>query len=763
MEETLYGTVTKVTYYNSETNFGVVRIKLDYKDQHLVKYREMLFSNLLTVTCNFDRSPIVDEEYEFVGEFVTNQYGIQFKAKSFFRRNASTLEGVVAFLSSELFPGIGKVAATRVFEALGKDCINLIEKNPDFIDQVEGLNAKQKETLKTNIVGLERQKRELLKLLELGITMNSALKLLKSLGENAYETIKENPYCLIDRVEGFGFRRADRIAQELGVPKNSPRRFEALTYYLLREYCYRTGNVFLESDELLNYISNEINREETLFCLEDFNLVLKNLAVNKKIIVDEEKNVYLFSLYLSENILAQKVKEFLNYENKGGYNINEIENIIKKIQEKDGIIYTEKQKEAIIKTLLEPIVIITGGPGTGKSTIIKAIIEAIIELAPNELISEKIALLAPTGRAAKRLNEVCRFPAQTIHRFLGYEGHGIFKFGSDAKTDAKVVIVDEFSMVDVNLAARLFSSLENDTKIVLIGDVDQLPSVEPGEVLADLIASKEIKTVRLDRIHRQSSDSTIISLAHSVNRGYLEDDILMKQEDRNFIRLEDNNIIPGILKTVEQAILKGMDLIKDIQVLVPLYKGEIGIHAINQKLQERFNPGNGMEIKNMNRVFRVNDKVIQLVNRSEKRVMNGDIGYVLSLNQEDDEYQGLTVMYDFGPVDYKLDELEDLAHAYAISIHKSQGSEYDLVIMPFSYKYYVMLKRKLIYTGITRAKKYLVMLGNLDAFRFGIRDIETKRKTKLSEKIKNGFDLISDSEFEEINQLENLSPYDFMD
>ncbi|HEY8395801.1 MAG TPA: helix-hairpin-helix domain-containing protein, partial [Bacilli bacterium] len=402
MEETLYGTVTKVTYYNSETNFGVVRIKLDYKDQHLVKYREMLFSNLLTVTCNFDRSPIVDEEYEFVGEFVTNQYGIQFKAKSFFRRNASTLEGVVAFLSSELFPGIGKVAATRVFEALGKDCINLIEKNPDFINQVEGLNAKQKETLKTNIVGLERQKRELLKLLELGITMNSALKLFKSLGENAYETIKENPYCLIDRVEGFGFRRADRIAQELGVPKNSPRRFEALTYYLLREYCYRTGNVFLESDELLNYISNEINREETLFCLEDFNLVLKNLAVNKKIIVDEEKNVYLFSLYLSENILAQKVKEFLNYENKGGYNINEIENIIKKIQEKDGIIYTEKQKEAIIKTLLEPIVIITGGPGTGKSTIIKAIIETIIELAPNELISEKIALLAPTGRAAKR-------------------------------------------------------------------------------------------------------------------------------------------------------------------------------------------------------------------------------------------------------------------------------------------------------------------------------------------------------------------------
>ena len=267
--------------------------------------------------------------------------------------------------------------------------------------------------------------------------------------------------------------------------------------------------------------------------------------------------------------------------------------------------------------------IITGGPGTGKSTIIKAIIEAILELEPSEVISERIALLAPTGRAAKRLNEVCRFPAQTIHRFLGFEGQGIFRFGPEAKTDAKIVIIDEFSMVDLNLAARLFSSLENEAKIILIGDVDQLPSVEPGEVLADLIASKEIKTVRLDQIYRQSSDSTIISLAHFVNQGYVGADILVKQEDRNFIRLDDGSILPGILKTVEQAILKGMDLIRDIQVLVPLYKGEIGIHAINRKLQEKFNPGDGKEIKNQDRVFRVNDKVIQLVNRSEKGVMNG--------------------------------------------------------------------------------------------------------------------------------------------
>jgi len=762
MEE-IHGVIVKVTYYNSDTHFGVVRIKLDYRDEKLAKYKDKLFSNLLTVTCSFDRQPIEDEEYEFSGEFVTNQYGLQLKAKSFFRREASTPEGIIAFLSSELFHGIGKVAATRVYETLGKDCINLIEKNPKLIEQVPGLNAKQKETLKIRIAGLEKEKRQILKLLELGITMNAALKLLKTLGDDAYETIRENPYCLIDRVEGFGFRRADKIALELGIPRNSPRRFEALTFYMLREHCFRSGNVYAEHEELFRLVSAELNREEDIFFLEDFEKALKNLAVGKKIYIDENKDIYLFKLYISENLLAQKINEFLKIERKTGHNIKEIENIIKRIQERNGIVYTEKQKEAIVQALVEPIVIITGGPGTGKSTIIRAIIEALMELEPSELVSERIALLAPTGRAAKRLNEVCRFPAQTIHRFLGYEGNGIFKFGPEAKTDARVVIVDEFSMVDLNLAARLFSSLENGVKLILIGDVDQLSSVEPGEVLADMIASKEITTVRLDRIHRQSSDSTIISLAHAVNRGYVGEDILVKQEDRNFIRLDDSSILPGILKTVEQAVLKGMNLVRDIQVLVPMYKGDIGIEAINKKLQERFNPGDGTEIKHLNRAFRVNDKVIQLVNRSEKGVMNGDIGYVLSLNREDDDFTGLTVMFDFGPVDYNIDELEDLAHAYAISIHKSQGSEYDLVIVPFSYKYYVMLKRKLIYTAITRAKKYLVMLGNLDAFRFGIRGVETKRKTKLSEKIKNSFTLILDSDFEEADYMENLSPYDFMD
>jgi exodeoxyribonuclease V alpha subunit len=763
MEETLYGVVTKVTYYSEETHFGVVRIKLDYKDLEIAKYKAKLFSNLLTVTCNFDRRPVIDEEYDFTGNFVTNQYGTQFKAKSFFRKNENTLEGVIAYLSSDLFPGIGKVAASRVFETFGKDCLVLIERNPEVLEDVVGLNQKQKETLKTNIVGLEHNKRLLVNILDLGITMKTALKLIKVFGDNADEIIKENPYKLIDFVEGFGFKRADRIALALGVQKDSEIRIFALTAYILKESCFSSGNVYLEYDELFQKICNEINVDEEIFFLPDFEKVLKKLIVDKKIILDEEKNIYLYQLYLSENILAQKVREFLNRENNNGYNINDINKIIKKVSEKDEIDYTEKQRSAIISALQEPLLIITGGPGTGKSTIIKAIINCTLELSPSELIAEKLALLAPTGRAAKRLNEICSFPAQTIHRFLGYEGQGIFKLGPEAKTDAKIVIIDEFSMVDVRLAARLFSSLEPDVKVIIVGDVDQLPSVEPGEVLADLIASKEIKTVRLDRIHRQSSESTIISLAHSVNQGIIEENLLQKQNDRNFIRVQDNSIVAGILKTVEQAMASGMDLIKDIQILVPLYKGEIGINAINEKMQETFNPGDGNEIKHLNRIFRVNDKVIQLVNRSEKKVMNGDIGHIISLNMEDGEYHGITVMFDFGPVDYDREELEDLIHAYAISIHKSQGSEYDLVIMPFSYKYYIMLRRKLVYTGITRAKKFLIMLGNLEAFTRGISGLEIKRKTRLAEKIKDNFNFSLDYEDVKNDFMENLSPYDFLD
>ena len=761
MEESLYGSITKITYFNEDNGYGVVKIKLNYQDHKIAKYRAKLFTNLLVVTCVFDRKPIIDEEYDFQGEFVTNQYGIQFKAKSFSRRNEQTLEGVVAYLSSDFFPGIGKTTATKIFNSLGSDCLEKIRNDKNVLNETT-LTEAQKDIIYNNLIENKLKEETTLGFLKMGITMTMSLKIMSFLKENALEIVKNNPYCLIDLVEGIGFYKADKIALENGIEKNSPLRMEALINYLVNGYIYSYGDTYIEYDKLLFLANEKINQEEEILTKELFNETLKSLVKKNKIHIDKENNIYDSYIYNSENMLATYVGNFLKDEFDYGYKLENISDAIEWLKAEFKIDYSSKQLIAIETALKENISIITGGPGTGKTTIIKGIIEAYVHLIGKELIREEIALLAPTGRASKRLNEVTRHPAQTIHKFLGYEGHGVFRHSADNKVNARLVIIDEVSMVDVSLASRLFSSLNDGTKIVLVGDVDQLPSVGPGEVLANLIESKEITVTKLDKIHRQAEGSSIISFAHSINGGYLPENILEKQKDRNFVRVSDNELASNIIKVIEQAINSGMDLIKDIQVLIPLYKGENGIHMINERLQEKFNPLVDKELKHLSRKFRVNDKVIQLVNRSEKQVMNGDIGYVLTLDYTEESVQGLTVLFDNGPVYYKKDELEDLAHAYAISIHKAQGSEFDLAIVPFSYKYYIMLKRKLIYTAVTRAKKYLIMLGNIEALQRGIQGIETRRKTKLVERMKKIFEN-EVLEFKETNEMENLSPYDFLD
>jgi len=761
MEESLYGSITKITYFNEDNGYGVVKIKLNYQDHKIAKYRAKLFTNLLVVTCVFDRKPIIDEEYDFFGEFVTNQYGIQFKAKSFSRRNEQTLEGVVAYLSSDFFPGIGKTTATKIFNTLGSDCLEKIRNDKNVLDEVN-LTEAQKDVIYNNLLENKIKEETTLGFLKMGITMTMSLKIMSFLKENALEIVKNNPYCLIDLVEGICFYKADKIALENGIEKNSPLRMEALINYLINGYIYSYGDTYIEYDKLLFLANEKINQEEEILTKDLFNDTLKSLVKKNKIHIDKENNIYDSYIYNSENMLATYIGNFLKDEFDYGYKLENIGNAINWLKEELKIEYSEKQLVAIETALKENISIITGGPGTGKTTIIKGIIESYVYLFGKELVREEIALLAPTGRASKRLNEVTRHPAQTIHKFLGYEGHGVFRHGADNKVNARLVIIDEVSMVDVSLASKLFSSLNDGTKIVLVGDVDQLPSVGPGEVLANLIESKEITVTKLDKIHRQAEGSSIISFAHSINSGYLPETILEKQKDRNFVRVSDNELSNNIIKVIEQAINSGMDLIKDIQVLIPLYKGENGIHMINERLQEKFNPLVDRELKHLSRKFRVNDKVIQLVNRSEKQVMNGDIGYVITLDYTEEAVQGLTVLFDNGPVYYKKDELEDLAHAYAISIHKAQGSEFDLAIVPFSYKYYIMLKRKLIYTAVTRAKKYLIMLGNIEALQRGIQGIETRRKTKLVERMKKIFEN-EVLEFKETNEMENLSPYDFLD
>lgn len=782
------GIINKIVYFNESNGYGIVKIKIDYKNAMHEKYRNILFSNILSVLCTFDRKPFEDEEYEFEGELETSSYGYQLKASSFRRVNENSKEGVVTYLSSELFPGIGKKAAEKVFDSLGNDALKLIVNDRNVLDDVP-ITSKQKDTIYSNLVIHYNKEKELIELLNFGIGMRISVRIINILGDKSSKIIKENPYQLIDLVEGIAFLRADDIAMKLGIKKDDPKRLVALIHYVIKQVTYSSGDSYIEKDDLFEKVSNFANVTDELINRESFEKYLYTLQDNKKIIIEDNQNVFDYQVYYDEINVSKAISQILKND-KLDYSKKKIPQAIQEVMEINNIVYSDKQIEAIEKALLEPISIVTGGPGTGKSTVIKGIIEAYASLFnKKDLIKNQIVLLAPTGRASKRLKEVTNhYNASTIHKFLGYQGNGRFAALTDGELKAKLIIIDEFSMVDINLISIFFKCISPLTKIVIVGDVDQLPAVGNGDVLRDLIESKEITTTRLNKIHRQASDSSIISLAHDVNEGVLPYSIIEKQHDRNFIACNDEKIVEFIKTVVKQGIDAGMDLIKDIQVLIPIYKGIVGIDSINYSLQDAFNKSD-IEINYLGKRFRENDKVIQLVNRQEKQVMNGDIGYIRAINKDGDSFKSLDVQFDFGSVHYDKDELEDLTLAYAISIHKSQGSEFSLVVVPFSFKYWIMLKRKLIYTAITRAKKYLIMLGNIEAIRKGILQIEDKRKTKLQERIhsmiENG-QIIMDSEsaFKEIKEekienisiedfmnsekidqteMENISPYDFLD
>ncbi len=730
------GAISRVIYFKN--NFGIVQITLDHNDLEMKEIIEEQYTLTITVTSNFDRKPFKDELYEFTGKFKDTDYGYQFQANHFERIMANTLEGIVNYLSSDLFSGIGKQKATRIFNTLGSDCLNVIISDPKSLDKVKGLTSNNKEEIIRVLQENAYSRKTTVAFLNLGLTMTAALKLINVYGNDAYETAKDNPYILIDEVEGYGFKRADQIALSLGFEEKSPLRLKALIMYLLKELTYSFGNTYFNEEDLYERVNNELKTWELTF--KEFRSYLEELSKEKKIII-EDKDIFLKKVYDSEKSFALKIKAL---------NSNEVSDIdtealIKQAEKKFRLTYGKEQKEAISNALLNKVSIITGGPGTGKSTIIKGIIYCFQKHFKASDLS--IAQLAPTGRAAKRMQEITGKDAMTIHKFLGYEGGDIFRYGEDALIDSELVIVDEFSMVDIELANRLVSALTSNTRLVIVGDADQLPSIGPGDVLNDLIKSDYFKVTKLHDIYRQEEGSAIVNLAHSVNEGYLPEYFRENSSDWSFIPLEKDQIIKGIIEVVERAVNKGMDLVKDIQVLVPMYRGENGINNINNALQEKFNPLKDEEIKSHNHSFRIDDKVLQLVNRSEKDIMNGDIGKVYRLEKSDGEITGLEVEFDSGIVKYKLEELDDLTLAYAITIHKAQGSEFDLVVMPITSQYYIMLRKKLIYTGITRAKKYLVMLGSINYLAMGITKMDDQRQTKLKERLEEDT---------------KITPFDFM-
>ena len=785
------GSVKKINYYNQENGYGIVRVEVSNETMDRIIQEiedDSFYANTIVVVSTFTTLPFIDQSYDFSGKFEYSKYGIQFRSDKTVKTISQSEDGIVAYLSSNIFKGIGPKIAKKVYDKLGDDALKEILKDKSALDDVN-ITPKQKDIIYNSLKEYYQEEESLVELLSLGLSLKMASRIIKALGERAISTVKENPYTLIEKVEGIGFLRADEIALKMGLDKRSPYRIKALIINTLEEAIYNMGDTYMNKNDLFIECSRIANKDENIIDYDGFIAYVKELADDKKILVDNEENVYDVRLAFYENEIARIIVEHLNKEIKNPYSDDKILYELSHLEEDFHIEYNEMQKLAITNALKENVSIITGGPGTGKSTIVKAIIEIYKNLMPSEkqdIINSRIKLVAPTGRAAKRLRELCYHDASTIHKLLGYTGH-IFTVDS---IDADIIIIDEFSMVDLSLAYHLFKAINGDTKIIIVGDSDQLPAVGAGDILNDLILSKEVSVTKLSKIHRQAKDSTIISLAHDINQGFLPPDLKELKKDRRFIACSDDNIISLALKTIDlylnqqhlhdgdddnlEAYLKEKEiLVNDIQVLVPMYKGSVGIDAFNHHLQEHFNPKtnlNDKEIVYGNKKYRLYDKVIQLVNRSEKNVMNGDIGYVNGFIEKDDSIVGLKVRYNFGDVDYEIDELDDISLAYAISIHKAQGSEFKLVIVPFSFKYYIMLKKKLIYTAITRAKKYLIMLGNIDAIRKGIVSIEEKRHTKLQERIKTLINdpnaiLDADSAFDKIvleNEIEkDISPYDF--
>ncbi|MBQ6816970.1 MAG: ATP-dependent RecD-like DNA helicase [Bacilli bacterium] len=749
--EKLTGIIQRVIFKSDDTGYAVVSIKLDYTDPDIKKYQDYLISNLLTVTCYYDRAPIKDEEYSYLGEFVQTKYGIQLKASSYERPNSDTLEAVVTYLSSEYFKGIGKITAAKIYERLGSKCLDEIRNDKSVLDLVEGLTTEQKDIIYSVLVENEQKEKSIVQLVQLGFTIAMAKKIQSVLKPKEIKIVLKNPYYLIDKVEGIGFLKADNIALKQGIAKNDPIRLKACIVFFLYSYTYETGNCYIEKDYLKEKVLETLNKEEEIIDGNTFENILEELVNDGKVVLDEKGLVYDLTIHHAEDQLAVNIVARIKNEELNSFTDLEIKNALEKAKKDNKIEYSPMQEKAIITALKENIMIITGGPGTGKTTIVKGIIDTYARLFNSDNVLEEVVLLAPTGRASKRLNEVTKHKAQTIHKFLGFDGKK-FLYGERNQVFAKMVIIDEMSMVDILIASRLFSAIPSDCKIVVVGDVDQIPSVSPGEVLSDLIKTKEITTIRLNEIHRQAKDSSIISLAHTVNQGLVPENILEKQHDRNFIYLEDSKILENIKVIINQALSKNMDILKDIQVLIPMYRGELGIDNVNNYLQEFFNPlkDGEDELITMKQKFRINDKVIQLVNRNEDQIMNGDIGYVFAFIYTNGQITGMTVQFESSRVDYIKEEYDQLKLAYAISIHKSQGSEFKTVIIPFTSKYYAMLKRRLYYTAITRAKSYLIMIGNYESLKLAASSVGFPRKTKLVELVK-----------EKIGKKE-LSPYDFL-
>ena len=680
------------------------------KDTDLLEYK----NKTITVVGNFLENREFDT-FKLYGHLVEhNKFGEQFNVVKYEKLKKEGKENIVNFLSSDLFKGIGITKAVNIYKKLKDESLDIIKNNSEKLFEVKGISIKDVNVLHDTLISYENTYNNILKLTDIGFSMSDALKITNIYLSNIDELISRNLYDLYFNLD-ISFNTIDKIALMNKYSKTDKLRLKSLIIYTFKLVTESIGHIFLYLDELYKYVI-KINKEDIdtkLF------LSIMSILIDEKLIIKEDKRYYLTNDYLDEVYIAKEVVNRLKNKKITEKDIK----IVEEIEEKLNISYNIYQKDAILKSLKNNFLVITGGPGTGKTTVIYGIYRALKKENPKS----KIKLLAPTGRASKRLSELTLEEASTIHRFLEWnKDSNTFSLNENNKSDASIVIVDEFSMVNNSLFASLLKALRDNTKIILVGDKDQLPSVGSGNLLADIISSVD-NVVYLKELYRQAKESSIVKLAYLVN----------ENKDYDFTSDEELSIIEDldILDSLKEIAIKHInDDYKEFQVLVPLYKGSYGINNINKVLQEVFNKKDILKNeKTINDViYREKDKVIQLVNMPDNNVFNGDIGIIEKITDKE-----IIIDFDGNKVKYTSSTYNSFALAYAISIHKSQGSEFKTCIIPLSTSYSIMLYRKLYYTAITRAKKKLYLLGNKNILKTAAKNNTSSiRNTYLKEEIK---------------------------
>ncbi len=703
--------VERITFQNQENGYSVMRVKVKgYND--LVT----LVGNLLDVPVG--SVLLCDGNWK-----VDKKYGSQFVAESWEEVMPATVYGIEKYLGSGLVKGIGPKFAKLIVGKFGVDTIEVIETDIERLKEVDGIGRKRIDMIRESWEKQKEIKNVMVFLQGYGVSTAYAAKIFRQYGKESIDKVKENPYRLADDIWGIGFKTADGIAVKMGYGKNDLRRCKSGILYTLGQLA-NEGHVYAEEEQLVKSAVELLEADE-----EPIREAVKQMIGAEELIMDGEA-VYMPPFFYAECGTANRLKSLLDASEDRLFSSSSSSSSVDvaAISKKTGIEYDEVQIAAIRQSTESKVMVLTGGPGTGKSTTLHAIITAL------QGAGLRIMLAAPTGRAAKRMTETTGMEAKTIHRLLEYNPQDGYKRNDENPLEADVLIVDECSMIDILLMNNLMKAVPVSMRLVLVGDIDQLPSVGAGNVLRDIIDSQKIPVVRLTRIFRQAQSSRIVMSAHAINQGRYPDTSNGKDTDFFFIAQEDSELAAEeIVNLVRNRLPKAYNMSTNkIQVLTPMQRGVVGAGNLNLSLQAALNPvKEGLSRGGF--CFKKGDRVMQIRNNYDKNVFNGDLGYVESVDMED---RTLLVDFDGNLVEYEASELDELTLAYATTIHKSQGSEYPIVVMPVLMTHYVMLQRNLIYTGITRAKKICVLIGSHKALGMAIRNMTVlKRNTKLKERI----------------------------